>query len=317
MKNVTLRQLTVFEAVARNLNFSRAAQELHLTQPAVSMQVKQLEETAGLPLFEHIGKKIFLTEAGRELAHYSRSVKQQLRDAAEALTELKDVSRGRLHLTLISTAKYFVTAWIAKFCRAHPGVTLKLDVCNREALLAQLARNETDLVIMGHPPNDEDLALEPFAPNPHLIVAAPDHPLARARRMPLKRIAGETFLIREPGSGTRLLMERVFAARGVHLSASMEIGSDETIKQGVMAGMGIGFLSSHTVQYELQARRLVALDVAGFPIVRRWYIVHRNDKRLSPVARAFKQFLLEETASLRHAARGADGRRATARQQAV
>ncbi len=302
MKNVTLRQLTVFEAVARNLNFSRAAQELHLTQPAVSMQVKQLEQAAGLPLFEQIGKKIFLTEAGRELAHYSRSVKQQLRDAGEALSELKDVNRGRLHLTLISTAKYFAPAFVARFCRAHPGVSLKLDVCNREALLAQLARNETDLVIMGHPPHDQDLALEPFAPNPHVIVAASDHPLARERRMPLKRVEGETFLVRETGSGTRLLMERVFAARGVHLSASMEIASDETIKQAVMAGMGIAFLSAHTVQFELNAKRLVTLDVAGFPIVRKWYLVHRNDKRLAPVARAFKEFLLHDTTRLRERA---------------
>jgi len=301
MKNVTLRQLTVFDAVARQLNFSRAAQELHLTQPAVSMQIKQLEESAGLPLFEQIGKKIFLTEAGRELAHYSRNVRQQLLDAAEALTELKDVNRGRLHLTIISTAKYFAPAFIAAFCRAHPNVSLRLDVCNREMLLARLARNETDLVIMGHPPHDADLALEPFAPNPHIIIAAPDHPLAQEHHLPLKRIAGERFLIREPGSGTRLLMERVFAARGLTVSASMEIGSDETIKQAVMAGMGIGFLSAHTVQLELQAKRLVSLDVAGFPVVRKWYLVHRNDKRLSPVARAFKHFLLEETATLRHA----------------
>ncbi|MBI4206293.1 MAG: LysR family transcriptional regulator [Betaproteobacteria bacterium] len=299
MKNVTLRQLRVFGAVARNLNFSRAARELHLTQPAVSMQIKQLEESAGLPLFEQVGKKIFLTEAGRELAHYSRNVTQQLIEAAEALAELKDVNRGRLQLTIISTAKYFAPKFIAGFCRARPGVTLRLDVCNRETLLGRLSRNETDLVIMGHPPQDMDLTLEPFAPNPHVIIAAPEHPLARARRIPLKRIASEIFLIREPGSGTRRLMERVFGDHGLAVNASMEIGSDETIKQAVMAGMGIGFLSSHTVQLELHARRLVTLDVIGFPVTRSWYLVHRRDKRLSPVARAFKEFLLEETAGLR------------------
>jgi LysR family transcriptional regulator, low CO2-responsive transcriptional regulator len=298
MKNVTLRQLKVFEAVARHFNFSRAAQELHLTQPAVSMQMKQLEDSAGLPLLEQVGKKLFLTEAGREMQHYARSVMQQLTEAAEALTELKDVSRGRLQLTIISTAKYFAPKFVAKFCRLHRGVTLKLDVCNRATLLERLTRNETDLVIMGHPPQDMDLVLQSFAPNPHLIVAAPDHALTHARRIPLKRIAAETFLLREPGSGTRLLMERVFAEHGLALNASMEIGSDETIKQAVMAGMGIGFLSSHTVQLELQARRLVTLDVVGFPIVRNWYIVHRTDKRLSPVARAFKEFLLGEAVAL-------------------
>jgi len=298
MKHVTLRQLKVFEAVARHLNYSRAAQELHLSQPAVSMQMKQLEGSAGMPLFEQAGKKIFLTEAGREMQHYARSVTQQLEEAAEALTELKDASRGRLQLTIISTAKYFAPKFVAKFCRLHPGVTLKLDVCNRATLLERLARNETDLVIMGHPPQGLDITLQPFAPNPHVIVAAPAHALARARRIALKHIAGETFLLRESGSGTRLLMERVFAEHGLAVNASMEIGSDETIKQAVMAGMGIGFLSSHAVQLELQAKRLVMLDVVGFPIVRNWYIVHRTDKRLSPVARAFKEFLLSEAATL-------------------
>ncbi|MBI2293354.1 MAG: LysR family transcriptional regulator [Betaproteobacteria bacterium] len=300
MKNVTLRQLKVFEAVARHLNYSRAAQELHLSQPAVSMQMKQLEGSAGMPLFEQAGKKIFLTEAGREMQHYARRVTQQLEEAAEALTELKDASRGRLQLTIISTAKYFAPKFVAKFCRLHPGVTLKLDVCNRATLLERLARNETDLVIMGHPPQGLDITLQPFAPNPHVIVAAPEHALARARRIALKRIAEETFLLRESGSGTRLLIERVFAEHGLAVNASMEIGSDETIKQAVMAGMGIGFLSSHTVQLELQAERLVTLDVVGFPIVRNWYIVHRTDKRLSPVARAFKEFLLGEAAVLPH-----------------
>ena len=298
MKHVTLRQLKVFEAVARHLNYSRAAQELHLSQPAVSMQMKQLEGSAGMPLFEQAGKKIFLTEAGREMQHYARSVTQQLEEAAEALSELKDASRGRLQLTIISTAKYFAPKFVAKFCRLHPGVTLKLDVCNRATLLERLARNETDLVIMGHPPQGLDITLQPFAPNPHVIVAAPAHALARARRIALKHIAGETFLLRESGSGTRLLMERVFAEHGLAVNASMEIGSDETIKQAVMAGMGIGFLSSHAVQLELQAKRLVMLDVVGFPIVRNWYIVHRTDKRLSPVARAFKEFLLSEAATL-------------------
>lgn len=297
MKHVTLRQLKVFEAVARHLNYSRAAHELHLSQPAVSMQMKQLEGSAGMPLFEQAGKKISLTEAGREMQHHARRITQQLEEAAEALTELKDASRGRLQLTMISTAKYFAPKFVARFCRLHPGVTLKLDVCNRATLLERLTRNETDLVIMGHPPQDLDLILQPFAPNPHVIVAAPEHALARARRIALKRIAEETFLLREPGSGTRLLMERVFAEHGLTINSSMEIGSDETIKQAVMAGMGIGFLSSHTVQLELQAKRLVTLDVVGFPIVRNWYIVHRTDKRLSPVARAFKEFLLREAAA--------------------
>lgn len=298
MKNITLRQLRAFEAVGRHLSFSRAAQELHLTQPAVSMQMKQLEAASGLPLFEQIGKKIHLTEAGRELYHYTHTVQHQLDEAAQTLAAMRGIRHGKLDITLISTAMYFAPKFIARFCRMHSGLTLKLSVCNREALLARLAQNATELAIMGHPPQDMDIVSSPFAPNPHLIVAAPDHPLAKVRRIPLKRVAAETFLVREPGSGTRRLMQRVFAEHGLSINASMEIGSDETIKQAVMAGMGIGFLSSHTMQLELHAKRLVMLDVVGLPIIRNWYVVHRIDKRLSPVARAFKEFLLGEAAGL-------------------
>ena len=202
-------------------------------------------------------------------------------------------------MTLISTAIDFAPRFIAKFCRLHAGLTLKLAVCNREALLARLAQNETELAVMGLPPQDMDIVTYPFAPNPHVIIAAPDHPLAKARRISLKRVAAEKFLVREPGSGTRRLLQSVFAAHGLTINASMEIGSDETIKQTVMAGLGIGFLSLHTVGLELQARRLVALKVAGLPIVRRWYLVHMQGRRLSPVALAFKQFLLHEAAALR------------------
>ena len=298
MKNVTLRQLRAFEAVARQLSFSRAAQELHLTQPAVSMQMKLLEQASGLPLFEQIGRKIYLTEAGRELYHYTHTVQHQLEEAAQTLAAMKGIRHGKLDITLISTAMYFAPKFIANFCRLHSGLTLKLSVCNREALLARLAQNATELAIMGHPPQDMDIVTSPFAPNPHVIIAAPGHPLATARRVPLKRVAAETFLVREPGSGTRRLMQRAFAEHGLSINASMEIGSDEMIKQAVMAGMGLGFLSSHTMQLELHAKRLVILDVIGFPIIRNWYVVHRTDKRLSPVAHAFKEFLLEEAAGL-------------------
>jgi DNA-binding transcriptional LysR family regulator len=298
LRHTTLRQLQVFEAVARQLSFSRAAAELHLTQPAVSMQVKLLEEQAGLPLFERLGKKIFLTEAGEELHQHSRVIAQQLRDADEALAARKGLSQGRLVITMVSTAKYLVPPLLARFLKQHPGVTVKLSANNREVVLKQLAENEVDLAIMGRLPEGMEAVAEPFARHPHVIIAAPDHPLAKKRRIPLARLAKETFLIREPGSGTRGLLERLFAEHRLPLNVSMEMASNETIKQAVQAGMGISLLSLHTIELELKARRLVVLDVQGLPIVRDWHVVHLAAKRLSPVAQAFRDFLLSTAGKL-------------------
>jgi DNA-binding transcriptional LysR family regulator len=291
----TLRQLQVFAAVARQLSFSRAARELHLSQPAVSMQVKQLEAQAGLPLFEQLGKRLYLTEAGRALSRQVHTIQRQVEEVSQTLAALKGVNEGILDITLISTAKYFAPRYLARFCAPYPGVKLKLTVCNRAGLLQRLLDNETDLAIMGHPPEGLDIVAEPFARNPHAVIAPPDHPLARARRIPWRRLANENFLIREPGSGTRLLMERVFHAHGMSVNATMEISSDETIKQATMAGMGIAFLSLNTVELEQQTGHLVVFDVVGMPVMRDWYIVHRKDKRLPPVASAFREFLLSQS----------------------
>lgn len=307
----TLRQLQVFDAVARHLNFSRAARELHLTQPAVSMQVKQLEGQAGLPLFEQVGRRLYLTEAGHALRHQTQAIQRLVEETSQTLAALKGVNQGTLDITLISTAKYFAPSYLARFCAPYPGVRLKLTVCNRAALLQRLMDNETDLAIMGHPPEGIGIVAESFARNPHAIIAPPDHPLARARRIPWRRLASENFLIREPGSGTRLLMERVFRAHGMSVNATMEISSDETIKQAAMAGMGLAFLSLNTVELERQTGRLVVLDVIGTPVMRDWYIVHRKDKRLPPVASAFREFLLSQfdKAPARALAQGRDGGR--------
>jgi len=298
VRHVTLRQLKVFEAVARHLSFSRAAAELHLTQPAVSMQVKSFEDQAGLPLFEQIGKRVFLTEAGEELHRRSQAIARELAEGQEALDAMRGVSQGRLAIALVSTAKYFAPPLLGRFLKAHPGVTLKLAVDNREAVIAQLAANAVDFAIMGRPPQDLDTVAEPFARHPHVIIAPPSHPLASRRRIPLARLASETFIIREPGSGTRGLLERLFAEHELPLRVSMEMASNETIKQAVIAEMGISLLSLHTVGLELAAGRLVTLDVRGLPIVRNWYLVHLAQKRLSPVAQALKGFLLSEAAKL-------------------
>ncbi len=293
--HVTLRQMKVFESVARNLSYTRAASELFLSQPAVSMQVRQLERQLGVPLFERLGKRIHLTEAGREVYQYSRSIAQQLEEMETFLADLKGLSSGKLRISVASTANYFVPNLLASFHQLHPGVTVSLDVTNRESLLRQLSDNTVDLVIMGQPPAGLDVAAQAFMENPLIVVAQPGHPLAREKKIPLVRLQEETFLVREPGSGTRMAMERFFAERGIHLKTGMEVGSNEAIKQSVQAGLGLGLLSRATIEQELALKRLVILYVAEFPIMRHWYIVHRHGKRLSAAADAFKRFLLTDS----------------------
>lgn len=298
MKNATLRQLKVFEAVARNLSFSRAAEELHLTQPAVSIQVKKLEDHAGLPLFEQLGKKIHLTPAGAEMLHSSRIIIQQFKEVEEAMAQFKGVSGGKLNVAVISAGDYFFPRLLVEFARRHSGVTLDFGVCNREELLNQLTDNLTDLAIMVRPPLDMDTVSEPFAPHPYVVVAAPDHPLAAKKRIPLSRLAREPFVVREKGSDTWNSMQEGFGDHLPDLNIAMEIKSTETIKQAVIAGMGVSFLSAHTISRELQVGSLTVLDVQGFPLMLHWYVVHRRNKRLTPVAQAFKNFLMSDGGAL-------------------
>ncbi len=292
--HLTLRQLKVLESVARHLNYTRAAEELHLTQPAVSMQVKQLEDQMGIALFEQLGKRIHLTEAGSEVLAYARTITQQLDELEGILNRLKGLSGGRLRIAVATTANYFIPTLLGTFSRRYPDVTVSLDVTNRETLLRDLAENIVDLVIMGQPPAELDVEAQAFMDNPLVIVAPPGHLLAGKKRIPLSRLQEETFLVRESGSGTRIAMERFFAERGMRLKTGMEVGSNEAIKQSVQAGLGLGLLSRATIEQELALKRLVVLDVAEFPIMRHWYIVHRRGKRLSAPAEAFKQFVLKE-----------------------
>jgi DNA-binding transcriptional LysR family regulator len=299
--HLTLRQLRLFESVARHLNYTRAAQELHRSQPAVSMQVKQFEESLGVTLFEQLGKRIHLTDAGAEVLHHARALLHQLDDLEATLNRLKGVSGGRLRISVASTANYFMPKLLAAFYRRHPGVTVSLDVTNRETLLRQLGENSVDLVVMGQPPAGLDIEAAPFLDNPLVIVAPPDHPLAGRKRIPLARLQEEIFLVREHGSGTRVAMERFFAGRGIALRTGMEVGSNEAIKQSVQAGLGLGLLSRDTLDQELALGRLAILDVAEFPILRNWYVVHRKGKRLPPSASAFKAFLLSDARALMRA----------------
>mgnify|MGYP001599680110 FL=1 len=298
MKNATFRQVKVFEAVARHLNYSRAAEELRMSQPGVSIHVKQLEAHAGLPLFEQLGKKIYLTSAGHEMLRYSRAILQQFKEADAALAALKGIRGGRLDIAVISAGDYFFPGLLAEFCRRHERVTVRLTVNNREEIVHQLEQNTTDLAVLLRPPGNPDMIAEAFAPQPHVIVAAPGHALARKRHISLQAVANEAFIVREQGSDTRLAMEELLAECRVKFNVTMEIKSTETIKQAVIAGMGISFLSAHTIGTELELGRLSVLDVEGFPVMREWHIVHHKNKRLPPVAVAFKEFLLQEGAAL-------------------
>ena len=292
--NLTFRQLMVFQAVARHLSYTQAAQALHLSQPAVSMQVKQLEENLGLPLFEQLGKKIYLTDAGREFYNYSREIKRLLDEAEEVMENLKGVRGGKLAVSVASTANYFATRLLADFSQQYGDIAISLDVTNRRGLLDQLISNETDLVIMGRPPTDLDLITEPFMDNPLVVIAPPDHPLTKEKSIPMSRLQQETFVVRESGSGTRIAMERFFSQQGVTLTTGMEMTSNEAIKQAVVAGLGLGIVSIHTLELELDTKRLAVLDAQSFPILRHWYVVHRKGKRLSPVAVAFKEYVLKQ-----------------------
>jgi LysR family transcriptional regulator, low CO2-responsive transcriptional regulator len=292
--NLSLRQLRVFEAVARLSSYTRAAEELHLSQPAVSMQVHQLEEAVGLPLFERMGKAIALTEAGREVHQYSRSINQSLQEMEEVLEALKGVNRGRLLVAVASTVNYFAPRLLAVFHQLYPGIGLRLDVTNRASLVRSLEANSIDIALMGVPPQDVDVEAEAFTENPLVVIAPPDHPLAAERSIPPARLTGEVFVMREAGSGTRQSMERHFREAGLTIRHGMQMTRNEAVKQAVRSGLGLSVVSLHTIELELETGRLAILDVEGFPLARKWYLVYRRGKRLSPAAAAFRDFVLRE-----------------------
>jgi DNA-binding transcriptional LysR family regulator len=258
------------------------------------MQIKQLEESIGLPLFEQMGKKIFLTEAGRELFLYSRNITQQLAEMEAVFDEMKGLGHGKLTISVVNTANYFTPQLLAKFCHRYPNINVILQVANRDAVLKQLADNSTDLAILGQPPDGLDISAESFLDNPLVVIAAPDHPLAKLKRIKFDKLSDQTFLSREQGSGTRSAMERVFAQHKIQPHISMEMETNEAIKQAVQAGMGLGILSLHSIELELETKRLAMLNVEDFPLMRSWFIAHRSQKRLSGAALAFKDFLLNE-----------------------
>jgi len=298
MRGLTIRQLQVFVCAARHLSFARAAEELHLTQPAISMQVKELESVVGLPLFDRGGRRIGLTTPGEYFLVHARRMLAALKDAADTMARMKGVESGRLTIGIVSTAKYFVPRLLAEFRREHPAIELRLEVGNRQMLVGQLQNNEVDLAIMGTPPRELDTRAEPFAANPLVMIAAPEHPLTRLSQVPAALLGNEVFLVREPGSGTRASMEIFLKERRIHPATMVEMASNETIKQAVMADMGVSMLSIHTIGLELRAGVIKMLEVDGLPLLRRWHVVNMSAKLLSPAAEAFRYFILEKAQSV-------------------
>jgi len=298
MKNATLRQLRVFESAARHLSLTRAAEELHLTPPAVSIQIRQLEGHAHAQLFERAGRGLRLTQAGEEVLAHARGILGHIVAAEEAIEGLAALEQGLLDVAVINAGDYFFPWLLAAFRERHPRIRVRLSVGNRDELLERLAGHGVDLAVMSHPPADTRFAAEAFAPHPHVIVAAPGHRLAGKRAVPLSRLAAEPLITREPGSATRLAMEQAFGEAGVAPRVEMEIASNETIKQAVAAGFGVGFLSAHAVQQEVALGRLAVIAVRGFPVMRQWYVVHLRGRKLPAITEAFERFVVREGARL-------------------
>ncbi len=290
--HLTLQQLKLFEAVSRNASYTRAAEELHLTQPAVSIQIKRLENQAGIPLFEHVGKKIFPTTAGEVMYQASLDILQRVEELKITFEELEGKVKGILRLSVVTTAKYFMPHMLGNFLKEYPEVEPKLKFTNRERVVSRLMNNDDDFVVMGQIPDDKNLKTYPFLNNILCVIAPPDHALVKSQNITLKELSKERFLEREPGSGTRLVFDKLLADNNLSIDPYMELGSSEAIKQGVMAGLGLAVLSMHAIQLELAAGKLRVLDVNHFPLKRRWYAVHLKGKKLSLVARTFLDYIL-------------------------
>ena len=294
MRNYTFKQVLTFIEVAREKSVSKAAERLFVTQPAVSMQIRQLEDAFGLPLIEPLGRNIQLTGAGQEFLVHAIAAVGHFKDLEATMAEHAGLKKGHIELAVVSTAKYFVPMLLVQFAKLLPGIDVSLRIDNRENILGMLSRNEVDLVMMGRAPKELDCEATSFATNPQAILCAPRHPLSRRKRVQFDQLADCPFVVREPGSGTRAAMERLFAQHDVPVRAVMEMPSNETIKQAVMAGMGLSFLSLRTVRHELAAGHLALVDVIGLPIVGHWYVTHLRQRKLAPAARAFKAFLIEQ-----------------------
>lgn len=298
MIHATLHQLKVFEATARHGSFTRAAEELYLTQPTVSIQVKQLTKAVGLPLFEQIGKRLYLTEAGKKLLATCQEIFQGLEQFEMSVADLKGMKQGQLRIAVITTAKYFVPRLLGPFCNAYPGIDISLKVTNHQNIQERMADNKDDLYIVSQPPTQPDLKTYPFLDNPLVVIAPKNHPLVNQADIPITALNDEPFIMREPGSGTRDAVQKLFTQADVNVKVRLELGSNEAIKQAIAGGLGISVLSQHTIISEGTGGEFAILDIQGFPIERQWYVGHLAGKHLSVVAESFLQYLLDESPAM-------------------
>lgn len=291
----TLHQLKVFETVARNGSFTRAAEELLITQPTVSSQVKQLTKAIGLPLFEQIGKSLYLTDAGRELLATCQDIFEKLGNFEIKIADLKGTKQGQLNLAVITTAKYFVPRLLGSFCQNYPGIDVALKVTNHKEIQQRMLANKDDLYVVSDPNQEIDLTSQPFLNNPLVVLAKKDHPLAMKRNIDLQELIDQPFIMREQGSGTRDSILKLFAEHNINVKVKLELGSNEAIKQAISGGLGISILSEHCLISEGISGELTILDFKHFPIKRRWYVSHLAGKKLSVIAETFLEYLLEES----------------------
>lgn len=298
LKHGTLPQLRVFEASARLGNFTRAARELHLAQPTASVQIKKLSETVGLPLFEQVGKRTYLTEAGRRVYAGCSDVFRALSRLEEALSEMRGLASGHLRLAVTTAAKYFAPRLLGAFIQRFPGIEASLQVHNRSTLIERLANNEDDLYLFADPPVEQEVVVQAIVSDPMVVLARGDHPLAAEKNIAFARFAEEPFLIREPGSGTRMLALKLFAQHGLAPKIRMELSTDEAIREAILAGLGVSILSRYSLGLEPEQSKLILLDVEGFPRERHWHFIYPVGKQLSVAARAFMDFARAEARSL-------------------
>ncbi|BAY19131.1 transcriptional regulator LysR family protein [Nostoc sp. HK-01] len=291
MNQATLHQLKVFEAAARHGSFTRAAEELFLTQPTVSMQIKQLTKSVGLPLFEQVGKRLYLTEAGRELFATCRQIFETIAQFEMKVADLKGLKQGQLRLAVITTAKYFIPRLLGPFCQRYPGIDISLQVTNHEKIIERMMNNLDDLYIMSQVPEHLDVNCEPFLDNPLVVFAPVNHPLAKEKNISIQELNNQPFIMREPGSGTRRAVQALLEEHGITVNVKLELGSNEAIKQAIAGGLGISVLSRHTLLSD--ASEFSILDVQHFPIKRAWYMVYPAGKQLSIVARTYYEYLLD------------------------
>ncbi len=292
--NITFRQLRLFLALADTGSVSAAARVLHVTQPTASMQLREITDSVGLPLYEVVARKVYLTEAGQQLARTARAIVDEWEGFGQTVNALQGLTRGRLRVAVVSTAKYFVPRLLGSFCELHPGIDISLEVLNRDGVLQRLRENRDDLYVMSMPPADVDLEDQTFLDNPLVMIAPVNHPLASRQRLPLKALVGERLILRERGSGTRLATDRFFESQAFEPRTWLELGSNEAIKEAVAGHLGVAVLSRHALKPEDLGRELCLLPVTGMPIRSQWHVVHPRAKQLSPIARVFREHLLAQ-----------------------